>query len=386
MSAIKKPIYTPGESQMEKQAKRFNKRALIGSFIIHLFVFLIRFPQLELQHEVKDEPKLVPIKMDLVTPPPKKNPIVTKKVEAQIPPETKPVVKPPEKKVDNGTDRAIKDAKVVGDKTQKKVQDVQKGDPASRKKEAYKPGTEVAKTRRTQVGSGSAPSQVKSTDGNTGGSGDTYGGFDMTNVTDSIRKQGTGLQRAAAKGAKDDGGAGRGTGGGIGDGVGGGTGDGFITGSPNGTADIKKVATNIGSLTGSTTGKIDSSRGFDGLAQRGSVMVAGVPVERIERSGIDPNEIRNLLREHLPQFRHCYQSELDSHKAPESLQGNMILKFRLGTIGRASSIEIQSQEITADAVRDCIKNVLAGIQFPVPKGGATADINQPMYLYSKRGN
>ena len=42
MSAVKKPIYTPGESTMEQNTKRFNKRALIGSFIIHLFFFLIR--------------------------------------------------------------------------------------------------------------------------------------------------------------------------------------------------------------------------------------------------------------------------------------------------------------------------------------------------------
>lgn len=256
MSAQKKPSYTPGESNMEQETKRFNKRALIGSFIIHLFFFLIKMPELHLEHKLKEDPKLIPIKMELVTPP-AKNKIVRNNVTAA---ESEKVVQPkPEEKVKNGTDRAIKNSDRIGDKNQKKVQDVQKGDPASRKKEAYKPGTDVRKAPRTTVGSGSAPSQVKAVDNNTGGSGDTYQGLDMTNVTDSIRKSGQGLKRAGAKGAKDDGGAGFGTGGGIGNGVGGGGGDGFITGSPNGTANMAKVATNVGSLTGSAKGKIDSS-------------------------------------------------------------------------------------------------------------------------------
>jgi len=381
MSAVKKPIYTPGESTMEQNAKRFNKRAFIGSFIIHLFFFLIKLPHLELEHTLKEEPKLVPITMTMVTPAPKKNPVVQNKVVA---PESEKVVTRPEEKVKNGSDRVVKNSDRIGDKNQKKVQDVQKGDPASRKKEAYKPGTDVRKAPRTTVGSGSAPSQVKSPDGNTGGSGDTYKGLDMTNVTNSIRASGQGIKRAAAKGAKDDGGAGMGTGGGIGNGIGGGGGDGFITGSPNGTPNAAKVATNIGSLTGSAKGTIDSSRGFDGVAQKGSVMVAGVPVERIALSNINPDEIRRILRDHIPQFRYCYQSELDGNKNPEGVQGRMNFKFSVGGSGRVTKSEIQSEEISSDKVRDCIKNVLHGIQFPVPGSGKSYDVSQPMNFYPKR--
>jgi hypothetical protein len=382
MVAIKKPIYPPGgESKMEQEAKRFNKRAFIGSFIIHLMFFLIKLPELHLEHKLKDEPKLIPIKMELVTPPAKNN-IVKQRLETK---ESEKVVPPkPEVKVKNGTDRAIKKADRLGDKRQKVTQEVQKGDPASNKREAYKPGTDVRKTAKTTVGSGSAPSKVKAKDNNTGGSGDTYKGIDMTNVTDSIRKSGQGIKRLAAKGAKDDGGAGYGTGGGIGNGVGGGTGDGFITGSPNGTPNAAKVATNIGSLTGSAKGKIDSSRGFDGLAEKGSVMVAGVPVERIAVSTIDPDVIRRILREHIPQFRYCYQKELDVNKNPDGLQGRMNFKFKIGGNGRVTTSEIISEEITSDQVRDCIKNVLHGIQFPSPGGGKTVEVYQPINFYPKR--
>ena len=381
MGAVKKPTYTPGESNMEQETKRFNKRALIGSFIIHLFFFLIKLPELHLEHKLKDDPKLIPIKMEFVTPA-AKNKIIQNKIEAAESEKVTPPVA--EKKIENGSDRVVKNADRIGDKNQKKVQDVQKGDPASRKKEAYKPNTEVRKAPRTTVGSGSAASQVKAVDNNTGGSGDTYQGLDMTNVTNSIRASGQGLKRAAAKGAKDDGGAGMGTGGGIGNGVGGGGGDGFITGSPNGTPNAAKVATNIGSLTGSAKGRIDSSRGFDGVAQKGSVMVAGVPVEKIALSNINPDDIRRILRDHIPQFRYCYQTELDTNKNPEGVQGRMTFKFSIGGNGKVTKSEIQSEEISSDKVRDCIKNVLHGIQFPSPGAGKTVDVAQPINFYPKR--
>lgn len=379
MTAVKKLKITPGESSMEIEAKRFNKRALIGSVIIHLFFFLIKLPHLVLEHKIKDDPKLIPITMTVVTPP-SRNKLVENKL-AVSQPEKAPVEA---QKVKNGTDRVIPKSDRLGDKTQKVVQDVQKGDPGSKIKTAYKPGTDVRKAPKTTVGSGSAASKVKAVDNNTGGSGDTYKGFDMTNVTDSIQKSGKGLNRLAAKGAKDDGGAGLGTGGGIGNGVGGGTGNGFITGSPNGTANMAKVATNIGSLSGSATGKIDSSRGFDGLAQKGSVSVAGVPIEKISVSNINPDEIRRILRDHIPQFRYCYQAELDSNKNPEGLQGRMTFKFSIGGTGRVTKSEIQSEEISSDKVRDCIKNVLGGIQFPSPGAGKTVDVSQPINFYPKR--
>lgn len=381
MSAEKKPLYTPGESSMEQETKRFNKRAFVGSFIIHLFFFLMKFPHLEMEYKMKEDPKLIPIKMELVTPP-AKNKLVRNNVTAA---ESEKVVTPkPEEKVKNGTDRVVKNSDRIGDKNQKKVQDVQKGDPASRKKEAYKPGTDVRKAPRTTVGSGSAPSQVKAVDGNTGGSGDTYQGVDMTNITNSIRASGQGLKRVGAKGAKDDGGAGFGTGGGIGNGVGGGGGDGFITGSPNGTANMAKVATNVGSLTGSAKGRIDSSRGFDGLAQKGSISVAGVPVERVAVSNVNPDEIRRILREHIPQFRYCYQSELEKQNRPEGLQGVMLFNFVISGDGAVRKSSITSDEITSDKVRDCMKDVLHGIRFPAPGGSRTVEVNQPINLYPRR--
>ncbi len=379
MGAVKKPKYTPGETNMEQETKRFNKRALIGSFIIHLFFFLIKLPELKLEHTLKEDPKLIPITMTVITPP-VKNKVVTQTViadKSEVPVKV-------EEKVKNGTDRVVKNSTAVGDKNQKKVQDVQKGDPASRKKEAYKPGTDVRKAPKTTVGSGAAPSQVKAVDNNTGGNGDTYNGIDMTNVTDSIRKSGQGLKRLGDKSRPDDGGAGKGSGGGIGNGIGGGGGDGFITGSPNGTADIKKVATNIGSLTGSAKGTIDSSRGFEGLASKGTISMAGVPIEKVSLSTIDPDAIRRAIRDNIGLFRACYQSELEKANKPDGMQGIVNLNFSIAGNGTVRKSSITSEEIKSDEVRGCMKGVLDNIKFPAPGAGKTVDVNQPLNLYPRR--
>lgn len=383
MSAKKKPLFhIAGGSKLEEETKRFNKRALIGSIIIHMFFFLLKLPHLVLEHKIKNDPKLEPIKMEFITPA-VKSALIQKKV---ISAESEKVAPPaPETKIKNGTERVVKKSDRIGDPLKNKVQDVQKGDPRSQNKTAYKPGTDFRKLPKTDVGTGSAPGKVKSTDGNTGGSGDTYKGTDMTNLTDSIMKKGSGLKRIKTNpNAIDDGGAGGGRGGGMGDGIGGGSGDGHFTGTTTGTTNLAKVATNVGSLTGSAKGKIDSSKGFDGLATKGSVMVAGVPVEKIALSKIDPDAIRRLLRDHIPQFRSCYQRELDVNKNPEGFQGVMNFKFFIASEGRVSRSEITSDEITSDKVRDCMKNVLHGIRFPAIQGGGTVEVNQPMNLYPKR--
>ncbi|MDO9182261.1 MAG: AgmX/PglI C-terminal domain-containing protein [Bacteriovorax sp.] len=382
MSALKKPLYVAGGSKLEEETKRFNKRALIGSIVIHLFFFLLKLPHLVLEHKMHDEPKLEPIKMVFITPA-VKNVMIQKKLVAA---ESEKIAVPaPEIKVKNGTERIVKKSDRVGDPLQSKVQEVQKGDPRSQKKTAFKPGTDLRKLSKTDVGTGSAPGKVKSIDGNTGGSGDTYKGADMTNLTNSIMKNGSGLKRLKTNpNAIDDGGAGGGRGGGMGDGIGGGNGDGHFTGTTTGTTNLAKVATNVGSLTGSAKGKIDSSKGFDGLATKGSVMVAGEPVEQIAVSTIDPDAIRRLLRENIPYFRGCYQSELVKDKRPDGFEGVLNLKFFIGSGGVVQRSEITSEDITSDKIRECMKNVLQGIHFPSPRGGRTVEVSQTMNLYPKR--
>lgn len=372
MTALKKPIETK-PSLLVEETKRFNKRALIGSVVIHLFIFFfMKVPQLQMEHKLKEEPKLIPIEMVNIKPL-KKSAVIKNKLDVKEP---EKVV--PQEKKDAGTAQVVKNSDRLGDPSQKKVQDVQKGDPLSKNKTAYKPGTDFRKLPQTDIGRGAAPTKTPTKDGG-GGSGNTYNAGTLANLSDSLVKTGQGVNRIATrKGAKDDGGAGGGSGGGVGDGIGGGAGDGRFTGTTTGTTNPSKILNNVGSLTGSAQGKIDSSRGFTGLSEKGSIAVAGVPIEKIAIPTIDGEAVKRLLREHIPQFRHCYQSELDKKKSGDNLQGRAEFRFSIGVGGRVTRSEVAMAEITDDQVRACIKNVLHGIKFPEPKGGKSVEVTQPM--------
>ncbi len=382
MSVVKKITSTPGDSKLEQEAKKFNKRALIGSVIIHLFFFLLRLPHLELEHKLKDDPKLIPITITAVTPPAKSSIIKNKLVDDKA---KKNTTIPTEEKINNGTENVVKNSTGVGNALgNKDTKNPQKGDPASRVKEAYKEGTDFRKTPKNTVGTGSAPGKTKSKDGNTGGQGDTYGGKDLTNLTDGLIKKGKGLQRLKVGNHADDGGAGGGKGGGLGSGEGGGNGSGFFTGTTTGTTNPAKMIKNTGSLSGAAKGEIDSGKGFEGLASKGSVSVPGIPAEKVALSIINPDEIRRLLREHIPQFRYCYQNELDRSKNVDGVSGRVNFRFKIGPGGKVVSSNITSEDFTSDKVRDCIKDVLHGITFPSPAGGKTVEVSQPMNFYAKR--
>lgn len=112
--------------------------------------------------------------------------------------------------------------------------------------------------------------------------------------------------------------------------------------------------------------------------------VAGEPVEKILVPVIDRSAIRKLLLAYIPQFRCCYQRELDANNNPDSLQGVINFRFFIAGGGKVNRSEITSNEFTSDKLTDCLGYVLNGIQFPVPQGGKTVEVNQPMNLFPKR--
>jgi hypothetical protein len=142
------------------------------------------------------------------------------------------------------------------------------------------------------------------------------------------------------------------------------------------TTNMDSVTTTIGDLTAPSRMKNDSSTS--------SPLVAAVPVKVIYVSTINPNAIRKVLRDHIPQFRYCYQNELDLAKNSEAFKGVINLRFFIASAGKVIRSEVTSDVIISEKVPECIKNVLQGIQFPEPKNGGTVEVNQPMNLYTKR--
>lgn len=144
-----------------------------------------------------------------------------------------------------------------------------------------------------------------------------------------------------------------------------------------------EVGSEVGSLTGAATGKLAESKGAEGLSAKKGIYTAGIPSETVVLGSMDPDVIRRILREHIPQFRYCYQKELD-RSASESLSGTIGLQFTIGASGHVSRAGVSSQTRLPSNVKKCVVRVLRGIQFPSPLGGGTVEVKQPFNFYPKR--
>ena len=139
---------------------KFFFRAFAMSLVLHSALLAINFDKVEEPiEEVKAEiPKvtIMPLtpemihKIAMVKEQVQTSPI---KVEEKTQKKLHPVVKA-------GTQKIVKNAISLGDKKSKVEQVVQKGDPASNKRVAYKEGTELRKTKSTNIGSGGSPDKA----------------------------------------------------------------------------------------------------------------------------------------------------------------------------------------------------------------------------------
>jgi len=143
------------------------------------------------------------------------------------------------------------------------------------------------------------------------------------------------------------------------------------------------VSGNTGSLVGSTVGKLATTKGTEGLSAKTGVYTAGIPSETVVLGSMDPDVIRRILREHIPQFRSCYQKELNRNTGRD-ISGSIRLVFTIGASGSVSRAGVDGTTQLPANVKGCVVNVLRGIQFPSPMGGGTVDVKQPFNFYPKR--
>lgn len=159
---------------------------------------------------------------------------------------------------------------------------------------------------------------------------------------------------------------------------------GASSGVKTGTGTIKtaEIATNQGSLVGATTGVLGDSKGAEGLSAKRAIYTAGIPSETVVLGSMDPDVIRRRLMEFLPQFRSCYQKELET-KGSE-INGTIRLNFVIGSSGHVSKAGLDGSTPLPRDVSSCVVNVLRGILFPEPLGGGTVEVKQPMNFQPKR--
>lgn len=139
----------------------------------------------------------------------------------------------------------------------------------------------------------------------------------------------------------------------------------------------------IGSLTGAARGKLAQSKGTEGLAAKTSgAYTVGIPSEGVVLGSMNPDDVLRILRQHIPQFRYCYQKELDKNPS-KGASGVVKLMFTIGASGHVTKAGVGSNRLPSH-VKRCVARVLRGIQFPSPKGGGTVDVKQPINFYPEK--
>jgi len=148
-------------------------------------------------------------------------------------------------------------------------------------------------------------------------------------------------------------------------------------GNINALDSVSSGVDNLGSsdYSGTLKGKggLSSKKGFDTSYIEAKTVVLG---------SMDPELLRKILREYIPQFRHCYQKELLTN---DQIKGILDLNFRILGNGKVSNIDILAKDAKfSKGGSDCMAGVLNLIDFPKPQGGGVVDIRQPLNFVSER--
>lgn len=158
---------------------------------------------------------------------------------------------------------------------------------------------------------------------------------------------------------------------------------GFSASSTNSASALKADASsNVGSLGSDVSGNFDTSSGARGLSNKAGIDTTYMDPKTVVLGSMDPELLRKILREYLPQFRHCYQQELERS---ENAKGVVDLQFRINQNGSVSNVDIASKAAKfSKAGSNCMANVLKVIPFPKPKGGGLVDVKQPLNFFSEQ--
>ncbi|MCY4524861.1 MAG: AgmX/PglI C-terminal domain-containing protein [Halobacteriovoraceae bacterium] len=152
--------------------------------------------------------------------------------------------------------------------------------------------------------------------------------------------------------------------------------------SESATLKTAKIKSAVGSVSGAASGKLDSGRGTQGIVSKKDIYTAGVPYKTVILGGMDPDVIKRILLENLPQFRYCYQKELD--RKAQQFNGMVRMDFVIGASGHVTKTGLTSVSGRLPAsVKSCVVKVLKGIKFPEPAGGGVVEVSQPFNFYPR---
>lgn len=161
-------------------------------------------------------------------------------------------------------------------------------------------------------------------------------------------------------------------------------------GSAVGTNQISNASgANVGAVSNSVS-KFSTGSGTTGTAWKGTRGLSGkTGTDTTYAEGnarvlgsLDPNLIRKIMREYIPQFRYCYQKELMKN---ENVAGVFDLNFHINGSGKGINVNVVAKgEDFSQAGVKCLSRVVDMIKFPKPPGGNLVDVKQPLNFQQNR--
>lgn len=157
----------------------------------------------------------------------------------------------------------------------------------------------------------------------------------------------------------------------------------FNTGSSDSGELVAGADIGVSKFNGSDkSGSGKASYGSRGLASKSGFDSSYLEPKTVVLGSMDPELLRKILREYIPQFRHCYQQELIGHS--EKIKGVIDLNFTITAAGKVGkyNIKVKDAQFSQKGV-GCMGNVLGLIDFPKPKGGGVVDVRQPLNFFAE---
>jgi hypothetical protein len=129
-------------------------------------------------------------------------------------------------------------------------------------------------------------------------------------------------------------------------------------------------------------GSGSASYGSRGLAAKSGFDSSYLEPKTVVLGSMDAELLRKILREYIPQFRHCYQQELIG--TSEKIKGIIDLNFTISAQGKVSKHDIRAKDARFSKKGiGCMGQVLSIIDFPKPKGGGVVDVKQPLNFFAE---
>ena len=157
----------------------------------------------------------------------------------------------------------------------------------------------------------------------------------------------------------------------------------FNTGSSDTGALVAGADIGVSKFNGSDKkGNGSASYGSRGLASKSGFDSSYLEPKTVVLGSMDPELLRKILREYIPQFRHCYQKELIGHS--DKIKGIIDLNFTISAAGKVSkyNIKVKDAQFSQKGI-GCMGEVLSLIDFPKPKGGGLVDVRQPLNFFAE---